>query len=135
MTKTFLDEDSPSVRFLLKSTAAAAGTTDLEAIRAQMAVYAPRDPIEAHLVSQIVAMTHAIAKLTKVAGQPNTSERDAASARRTAAGMERAIRSTEKRLAQLALRSPRCQAPEAAPTVPLKERLKLHLVEGTATVH
>ena len=52
--------------------------------------------------------------------------------------MERAIRSTEKRLAKLALRSDPEGAPPAlppAPVVPLKERLKLHLVEGNASIH
>ena len=138
MTKTFLDDDSDSVRYILKSTAAASGTTDLEAIRAEMAVYAPRDSVEAHLAGQIVMMKHAIVQLTKIAQEPHVEERDAARARRTAAGMERAIRSTEKRLAKLALRSDPEGAPPALPpaqVVPLKERLKLHLVEGNASIH
>ncbi len=138
MTKTYLDEDSDSVRYILKSTAAASGTTDLEAIRAEMAVYAPRDTVEAHLAGQIVMMKHAIVQLTQIAREPHVEERDAARARRTAAGMERAIRSTEKRLAKLALRSDPEAAPPApppAPPVPLEQRMKLHLIEGNTSIH
>ena len=116
MTDDFLDQDTPLLKGLIRDIMTTTGLPDIETVRARLAAYGPRDSFEATLAAQLVRMDWALAT-------PHITPRIA---RHMEIMREQSLRMLRKRQ----------KTPPASPArLPLKERLKVHLVDGGTSVH
>ena len=133
MKKTFLDDDSPFMNELLRTTAAAANLPDIQTARALLTAYEPRDAVEAMLAAQVVAEQATLIQIAKEAAEPGLSVDEVLRRTDAVIRLDKKIRSAQRKLGRK-LPFPQL-LPPAERAVPLDERLKAHFVDGGNTVH
>ncbi len=132
MSKTFLDEDNPFTRALLRDTVIAAKLADVQTARTMLAAYEPRDAAEAILASHIVAQQALLAEFTRRAAEPGQSADVRALCADAVNRLDQSIRAAQTKLGA----RPATPAPMAAvAVVPLDERLKVHFIDGGNSIH
>ena len=133
MPKTFLDDDSPFMNELLRTTAAAANLPDVQTARALLTAYEPRDAVEAMLAAQVVAEQAALIQIAKAAAEPGLSVDEVLRRTDAVIRLDKKIRSAQRKLGRKQP-YPEQVVPAERP-VPLDERLKAHFVDGGNSVH
>ncbi len=133
MSKSFLDDDTPFMNELLRTTAAAANLPDIQTARALLTAYEPRDAVEAMLAAQVVAEQAALLVIAKAAAEPGLSVDEVLRRTDAVIRLDKKIRSAQRKLGRK--QPPQAQVPTTDRAVPLDERLKAHFVDGGNTVH
>lgn len=127
--KKFLDDDSPFIEDLLRTTAEAAHLPNVQTARELIAVHQPRDPVEAMLAAQVVTSEAELLDEARRAATPGWSNEHFLRHTDAIISLDKKIRATRHTLAKT-----HAQPWQPAP-VPLEVRLKAHFVDGGRTVH
>ncbi|MEI7712934.1 MAG: hypothetical protein WCI94_15965 [Rhodospirillales bacterium] len=133
MSKTFLDDDSPFMNELLRTTVTAANLPDIQTARALLTAYEPRNAVEAMLAAQVVAEQATLIQIAKAAAEPGLSVDEVLRRTDAVIRLDKKIRSAQRKLGRKQPFPQLLRPAERA--VPLDERLKAHFVDGGNTVH